>query len=240
MKNLEEYLAQRAIQKVQQDNDRIRRAGQGSKRFPVGVLMDTSGSMSTDGKIGQAMQGREEIIRDLTSDRLTRNSCDMAEITFSDTIQVALPFTPVSSCPQQRQPLTASGGTHIGEAALKALELIDEQLAYYRQNQIPHYCPILWIMSDGNSWGEDSSVLMRAIAEISARIRSGQLKVYAIAIGADADTACLTALSGGIAPLQVGSHEIVKAMHEVSSSVISASRDVEYLLNNAVSRFTGK
>ena len=240
MKNLEEYLAQRAAQKVRQDNERLRRAGQGSKRLPLVDALDTSGSMNTDGKIGQAMEGREEIVRDLSGDRLTRNSCDMAEITFSDTVRVALPFTPVSEYPQQRQPLTASGGTHIGEAVFKALELIDGQLAYYRQNQIPHYCPILWLMSDGNSWGEDSVILMRAIAETTTRIRSGQLKVYAIAIGSDADIACLTALSGGCAPLQVGSHEIVKAMHEVSSSVISASHDVEYLLNNAVSRFTGK
>ncbi len=240
MKDMMQYLTQRAAQKVQQDNERIRRGGQSSKRTSAVILEDTSGSTKTEGKIGQIDQGSTEMLRDLQNDRMTRNGCDLAEITFNDVVQVQTPFTPVSEYPQQREPLTAEGGTHIGEAVLKALELIDEQQEYYSRNQIPHYCPILWIMSDGNSWGEDPAVLMRAIAETTRRIRSGQLKVYAIAVGSDADLPCLTALAGGAEPLQVGDHEIVKAMHEVSSSVISASRDVEYLLSHAARHFTGE
>ena len=240
MKDMMQYLKMRAAQKAQQDSEAARRAGRGSNHQPALVMEDISGSMNTENKIGQVDQGSAEMVRELLDDRLTRYSCDLAEITFSDAPQVRVPFTPVSEYPQQREPLTADGGTHIGEAVFKALEVIDAQLAYYRQNEIPHYCPILWIMSDGNSWGEDPAVLMRAIAETTRRIQTGQLKVYAIAVGSDADIPCLTALAGGAAPLQVGDHEIVKAMHEVSSSVISASRDVEYLLNHAASQFTGK
>ena len=49
MKDMMQYLTQRAAQKVQQDNERIRRSGQSSKRMSVVIAKDTSSSMSAEG-----------------------------------------------------------------------------------------------------------------------------------------------------------------------------------------------
>lgn len=235
-----QHLQERIAQKAKEDQRGWEHAKRGSKRIAMALVADQSGSNREHGKIEQLNQGMQDMIKELAGDRMVSHCGDAAVVSFNDSARVQVPFTPVCEVPAQFPVLQAEGTTHMGEGVLKGLELLDAQLETYRRERVPHYCPILWIMSDGHPYGEDPGVLQAAIRETTARIQAGELKVYAIAIGEDADVECLTALAGGAAPLRVGDHEIMDAMHEISQSVISASRDVEYLLSHAAPSFSGK
>lgn len=228
--NLKDLLDQETVDYIKKDTDHIQRGRYVFTRTPVLLALDISGSMSVREKITQLNYGKRNIMKELRGDRRANNSCDFAAVTFNDEVTEVQPFTPLPECPDLPD-FQADGRTKLAEAVRKALEMIDAQEQSYRSSDMKCHCPMLWIMTDGRSVGEKEEMVQEVVKETANRVQAGTLKVYAMAIGDDADIETLKALANGAEPLQVGDHEITRAMREISNSVISVSRDVEYLLH---------
>ncbi len=111
------------------------------------LLLDTSGSMVTNGKINQLDDGLRFFKEDVTSDELASKRVDLAIITFGQGVTVAHDF---SSMEDFNPPaLHASGLTPMGEAILKAIDLIEERKFEYKSRGIDYYRPWIFLITDG-------------------------------------------------------------------------------------------
>lgn len=114
-------------------------------------ILDTSGSMRQDDAIGRLNEGlktfKEQTITDSTFDEHTKACIDVAIVSFGPNITVHQNFTPVSKMVPPT--LTASGGTPMGAAINKALDMITEQKAKYNKYGTPYYRPWVFCITDG-------------------------------------------------------------------------------------------
>lgn len=84
---------------------------------------------------------KEQTISDSSFDEHTKACIDVALVSFGPDVQVQQGFTAVSEMIPPT--LTANGGTPMGAAIDKALDMIAEQKAKYNQYGTPYYRP--WI-----------------------------------------------------------------------------------------------
>ncbi|HEY3374943.1 MAG TPA: VWA domain-containing protein [Candidatus Aquicultor sp.] len=111
------------------------------------LLLDTSGSMVVNSKIKQLNDGLRFFKEDVTSDELASKRVDLAIITFGDGVTVTHDF---SSMEQFNPPtLVASGLTPMGEAILRAIDLIEERKLEYKSRGIDYYRPWIFLITDG-------------------------------------------------------------------------------------------
>lgn len=114
-------------------------------------LLDTSGSMTTNDAIGKLNAGlrtfKEQTVKDSSFDEHTKACIDVALISFGPDVKVQQEFTAVS---EMIPPiLTASGGTPMGAAIDKALDMIADQKARYNELGTPYYRPWIFCITDG-------------------------------------------------------------------------------------------
>lgn len=114
-------------------------------------LLDTSGSMSTNDAIGKLNAGlrtfKEQTINDATFDEHTKACIDVALVSFGPEVKVEQDFTPVSEMIPPT--LIANGGTPMGAAIEKALDMITTQKAKYNEYGTPYYRPWIFCITDG-------------------------------------------------------------------------------------------
>lgn len=114
-------------------------------------LLDTSGSMNENDAIGKLNAGlrtfKEQTINDTSFDEHTKACIDVALVTFGPDVKVEQEFTAVSEMIPPT--LTANGGTPMGAALDKALNMITEQKAKYNELGTPYYRPWIFCITDG-------------------------------------------------------------------------------------------
>lgn len=131
-------------------------------RCPCLLLLDVSGSMAGPpiAELNAALKGfREELL----ADELAAKRVEVGCITFGP-VEVATGFEPAALF--QPPWLRAGGETPMGEAILRATDLVRERKQEYRANGIPFYRPWIVLLSDGaptDAW-----------AEATARVHDGE------------------------------------------------------------------
>jgi uncharacterized protein YegL len=150
------------------------------------LVLDKSGSMS-GAKIQQLNAGVRFFRDELLSDELATKRVELAAISFG-------PLTVDSefSAPDMFSPadLVATGDTPMGAATLKAIEMVKQRKAVYRQNGVSFYRPWIILITDGAPTDD--------ISAAAALVREGEAgKNFAFfAIGVDsADMTRLAQLS---------------------------------------------
>jgi uncharacterized protein YegL len=109
------------------------------------LLLDTSGSMKGK-KIAQLNAGLAEFARQLRADSMASKRVEVGVMTFGP-VKVVQPF--VTADTFIAPTLRADGDTPMGEAILKAAELVSERKKAYRANGIGYYRPWIFMISDG-------------------------------------------------------------------------------------------
>ena len=151
------------------------------------IVADVSGSMSGI-PISELNAGLQQLKSKLIEDPLACLRVELALVAFNDKITIESDFC----SPENFNPptLNASGGTHLGAAVLKGLEMVNSRTAEYRAAGLSYYRPWLMILTDGNS-GDDISEAARLVKEAESKKR---LAFFGVGVlGADMDQ--LTSLS---------------------------------------------
>src|SRR5215470_14445955 len=138
-------------------------------RCPCVLLLDTSGSMNDARPISQSLSPIQKILNDSQAQRMVRpiDELNAGLLAFRDElmadelavkrVEISLvTFGPVKKIADFQTPdlfrapkLTAEGDTPMGVAIEKAVEIIRDRKASYRQNGISYYRPWIFMISDG-------------------------------------------------------------------------------------------
>lgn len=152
-----------------------------ARPLPVIVLADTSGSMSTDGKIEALNGALTDMVSAFAAEDRGRAEIHIAVITFGGTAQLRLDLTAASKV--TIGPVAASGMTPMGAAFELARELVEDAA------RIPSraYAPAIILVSDGQPNDEWEP----ALAQLLSSDRAKKAQRFALGIGADADASVL-------------------------------------------------
>ena len=144
------------------------------------LLLDVSASMARR-PIEALNEGLRAFAADVKTDVLARQRVEVAIVTFGGHgVQVRQEFMIASEF--EPPVLGASGGTPMGEAICKALEMVEDRKAQYRSNGISYYRPWVVLITDGaptDAWTE-------AAERVRGAERSGAAAFFAVGVkGAD-------------------------------------------------------
>jgi len=113
----------------------------------VVLVIDVSGSMAASGKIDQLAQGLQFFKKDVEGDDLASKRVDLAVVTFGSDVQVLHDFSSIAEFnPPQ---LVANGSTPMGEALIRAMDMVETRKATYRTNGTDYYRPWIFMITDG-------------------------------------------------------------------------------------------
>ncbi len=111
------------------------------------LLLDTSGSMSQNGKITLLTEGLTVFKEDVTKDELASKRVDLSVITFGNGVSVTHDFSSIEDF--EPPILSADGYTPMGEAILKAIDFVEQRKQQYRDKGIDYYRPWIFMITDG-------------------------------------------------------------------------------------------
>lgn len=156
-------------------------------RVPICLCLDTSGSMSTNGKINDLNEGIKEFVNILREDSI---ACDSAELCIiqmgGDEPKVICDFQPLDKVITHSEigNFKPYGRTPIGQAAETGIILLNERKEKYKATSTDYYQPWLVIMSDGVSTdGPDK--MKRATELVSSLVSAKKLVSIPVLIGED-------------------------------------------------------
>lgn len=111
------------------------------------LLLDVSGSMS--GKpIAALHEGLRAFAADIATDALARQRVEVAIVTFGDRgVQTVQGFLTAGEFEPPQ--LSAGGDTPMGEAIVRALDMVDLRKQDYKANGIAYYRPWVFLITDG-------------------------------------------------------------------------------------------
>lgn len=193
------------------------------------LLLDSSGSMAEQDKIGQLNAGLVFFKQDVSTDELARKRVDLAVVTFGETVAVAHGFSSIDAFEPPR--LGAAGATPMGEAILRGIDLVEERKRDYKQRGVDYYRPWIFLITDGAP--TDMKPTDRTFEEVKRRIQAGEeeRRFLFFAVGVEpADFATLRQLCPqGREPVQLqrGKFKDLFAWISRSQQRVSASRPGE-------------
>ena len=187
-----------------------------TRRLPVYLLLDVSGSMSGD-PIEAVRQGMKSLLGELKGDPQALETVWISVITFGSTAQRAVPLTELITA---REPeLTAGGSTALGAALRLLMESVRQEVRRTTAEQKGDWKPLVFLMTDGaptDDWEGAADEIKRA----------GTGSVIALAAGTGADATRLKRITDTVlrmADLQPGAMQSFFKWVSASVSVSSVN-----------------
>jgi uncharacterized protein YegL len=148
-------------------------------RCPCVLLLDTSGSMQ-GAPLDAMLAGLEAFRFDLAVDPLAARRVEIAVVAFDNRIRVVQDF--VSPDRFDIPFLNAEGMTHVGAAIEKALDMVEERKARYRQYDVAYYRPWIFLVTDGEPQGEPPEAVARATQRLRDAENRKQVAFFAVGV----------------------------------------------------------
>ena len=105
---------------------------------------------------------------------ITRYSSDISILTFGGTVEKILDFGDIEK--NDIENFSAGGGTPMGEAVLKELEMLEDRKKQYQKNAVSYWQPWLFLISDGAAT-DDIEIAAKKTCNL---IENGKLELYSI------------------------------------------------------------
>ena len=208
-------------------------AAGGTRKVPMCLVLDCSGSMRyPDGtrlsKIDELNLNIDAFLDYVRNDSKASKICDLCIITMGDVVRIVSRYNTVDRIHFRH--LAASGGTPLGTAMTKAVELLKERRQYYRDNDIEHYKPILMVMTDGDPT-DDISYISR---EVSDMVANKEMKIVPVGIGVNFNHESLSRFSPLLRPKLIRNTEAFDKLFKLLSASSSNPNDdsLEKWFNN--------
>lgn len=154
-----------------------------TKRVPVCLCLDTSGSM--DGSpISELNDGVKAFYDAINDDDVAKSAADVCIVTFGyNGVVENQGFQSIYG--EIAPSFYADGGTPMGEAVEKALDLLESRKSEYRNSGVDYFQPWLVIITDG----APTDNIDRAASRSSDMANNGKLTIFPIGVGgANMDT----------------------------------------------------
>lgn len=195
-----------------------------SRRLPVYLLLDCSGSMSGE-PIEAVRQGLKALLSELQSDPMALETAYLSVITFDSTAYQVSPLTDLMLFQEPR--IQASGSTSLG-AALNLLEqCMDREVRKSSDTQKGDWKPLIFLMTDGmptDRWEKAADRIKQK--------RPGN--IIACAAGSNADENTLKRITEVVVKLNNLQPDTLKAFFQwVSSSIKTTSQSVVQVMADA-------
>ena len=119
----------------------------GEKHIACVLLVDTSGSMTSQNAIQELNKGLMEFGKALQSDSKAYGCADVCVISFDSTVKEVVPFCPAASF--QPPQLQAGGLTALNEAIITGLDAIEMRKQEYKDIGVDYWRPWIFLLTDG-------------------------------------------------------------------------------------------
>ena len=192
--------------------------GAGTRRLPVYLMLDCSGSMAGE-PIEAVRMGLRSLLSDLKSDPQALETVWMSIITFDSSAKQLSPLTEIGTFQEPTIDTDASGSRATGEALRLVSQCIDKEVRKTVASQKGDWKPLVFLITDGqptDSWENPADELRRKTAS-----------TIACAAGPGADESVLKRIAETVVRLQDTSPGSLGAsMRWVSASIKTTSASV--------------
>lgn len=195
-----------------------------SRRLPVYLMLDTSGSMSGD-PIEAVKEGVKALIADLKTDPQALETAYLSVITFDNAANQVIPMTEIM---QFKEPvLEAHGSTAMGAALKKLLECYKKEIIKNTSaTQKGDYKPLVFLMTDGHPTDDWEKIA----DEIGNKVKDNKTfgRFVALGAGGGADTEVLKRLTNDVLLIHEMKPDALKAYFKwVTQSIVAGSKSAE-------------
>jgi uncharacterized protein YegL len=189
-----------------------------SRRLPVYLLLDVSGSMQGD-PIEAVRHGVRALLSELRGDPQALETAYLSVITFNTSARQVVPLTELMLF--NEPPLQAGGATALGAALRLLSDCIKQEVRQSSQTQKGDWRPLVFILTDGaptDDWRD-------AAAELKS---AKPANIIACAAGARADTAPLKEITDYVIMMNtLSSGDLARFFAWVSTSVKLSSKSLD-------------
>lgn len=119
-----------------------------SRRLPVYILIDTSGSMKGE-PIESVKVGLDAMITSLKQEPYSLETANISVITFDREVKILLPLTPIEDVILPDIVVPDSGPTHTGMALQLLCQQVQKEVRLSTPQQRGDWMPLLFILTDG-------------------------------------------------------------------------------------------
>lgn len=150
------------------------------------LILDTSGSMAGEA-IEELNNGVQLFASELAEDPLANRRVEVAVVTFGNKVELASNFTsPRNFLPTRFE---AGGSTPMGEAVVRAHELLEARKQSYREAGIQYFRPWMFLVTDGAPTDLDSPYWTEAVDIVHLGESQRRLLFFGVGVdGADQRT----------------------------------------------------
>ena len=188
-----------------------------SRRLPVYLLLDTSGSMSGE-PIEQVKNGLQMLVAALRQDPYALETAWLSVITFDSSASVTVPLTELTAF--QAPSISAQGGTSLGAGLIKVAECAAKELVKTTSTTKGDWRPMVFLMTDGAPTDDWKKGLTRFKQE-----KWGIVVACSVDSG---DETVLREITESVVKLNTSDSASMKAFFKwISSSVSQGSKSVE-------------
>ncbi len=189
-----------------------------SRRLPVYLLLDVSGSMQGD-PIEAVRHGVRALISELRGDPQALETAYLSVITFNSSARQVTPLTELMLFKEPQ--LSAGGATALGAALRLVADCIKSEVRKSTETQKGDWRPLVFILTDGaptDDWREAAAVLKT----------TKPANIIACAAGAYADTTVLKEITECVLMMNtLSAGDLAQFFAWVSSSVKMSSKSLD-------------